>query len=656
MLRARASGPASLARIFAGAGLAAVLSCAPRTAPHPAPTPVSPAPSAPAAAGHLPPVPRVEGPLALHVVYPGPGDAVDARDSSFLLGSTGTGDAELTINGQPVSVAPNGAWLAWVALPPDSVMRFDIVARTPRDSARLAYDVPRAPRPPAYAAALWIDTTSIAPRGRVWLRPGDELPLRVRASEGAALSLHLPGGATIPLTADRRPDDVPAGIRAFDRDTLNLRRAPVADRYTGSVPAVWIGDPGPVVGADTAEHADTAVALLQAVRGSDTVRVRWPVRLGLLDTLPVVVRFDDDTARRGTTDSLTIGRALPGGTYTWFFPTGTRVAVLGRINNDLHVRLSDAAAAWVPAGDAQPEPRGTPRPRAVVGSITATPREGWITLRIPCGDRAPFRVSAAESTLTLHIFGAAGDVDWIRYGPADSLLRRITWHQAAADEVEIAVSLARPVWGWRTRWEGNDLLLDVRRPPAIDRGAPFKGLLIVVDPGHPPIGATGPTGFRERDANLGVGLQLRTMLEAAGARVLMTRTTDSSVDLLPRTQLAERAGAELLISIHNNALPDGVNPFTNNGTSVFYNHSPSVPLARAVDSALVAQFGVRDLGIGRGDLALVRPTWMPAILTEGLYMIVPEQEAALRSPEGQRLYAQGVFDGVERFLRETAQR
>jgi N-acetylmuramoyl-L-alanine amidase len=47
---------------------------------------------------------------------------------------------------------------------------------------------------------------------------------------------------------------------------------------------------------------------------------------------------------------------------------------------------------------------------------------------------------------------------------------------------------------------------------------------------------------------------------------------------------------------------------------------------------------------------------MPSILTEGLYMIVPEQEAALRSPEGQRLYAQGVFDGVERFLRQAAQR
>jgi N-acetylmuramoyl-L-alanine amidase len=593
----------------------------------------------------------------LRVAYPAPGDAIDARDSSFLLGSTGTGAAELTINGQPVPVAPNRACLAWIALPPDSVMRFDIVARTPSDSARLTYDVPRAPRPAAHTEALWIDTASVAPRGRAWVRAGEQLTLRLRASEGAAVSLRLPGGGRVPLVADRRPDDVPAGIRAFDRDTLNLRRAAPADRYVGTIPAQALGaDPGPVVGADTAAAPDTAVALLEAVRGSDTARVRLPIRVGLLDTLPTVVRLDDDSAGRGTTDSLTIGRALPGGTYTWFFPTGTRVAVLGRVNGDLHARLSDAASAWIPVADAHPEPRGTPVPRAVVGSITASARPGWITLRIPCGERAPFRVLADDRALTLRLYGAVGDVDWIRYGPADSLLRRVTWHQAAADEVEIAVMLSRPVWGWRTRWDGNDLLLDVRRPPAIDRERPFQGRLIVVDPGHPPAGATGPTGLREAQANLGVALELRAMLEAAGARVLMTRTTDSSVELLPRTRLAERADAELLVSIHNNALPDGVNPLTNNGTSVFYNHSPSVPLARAVDSALVARFGTRDLGIGRGDLALVRPTWMPAILTEGLYMIVPEQEAALRSPVGQRLYAEGVFAGIECFLREAAER
>jgi N-acetylmuramoyl-L-alanine amidase len=79
-----------------------------------------------------------------------------------------------------------------------------------------------------------------------------------------------------------------------------------------------------------------------------------------------------------------------------------------------------------------------------------------------------------------------------------------------------------------------------------------------------------------------------------------------------------------------------------------------VRLARAIQAALVRRLGVRDLGIGRGDLAMVRTTWMPSVLTEGLFMIIPEQEAAPRDPRGQRLYAEAVVEGIRRFLRERA--
>ena len=230
----------------------------------------------------------------------------------------------------------------------------------------------------------------------------------------------------------------------------------------------------------------------------------------------------------------------------------------------------------------------------------------------------------------------------------------MSWRQAASDEVTLRFELARPLWGYRARWDRSDLLLDIRRPPRIDPDQPLRGRLIAVEPGHPPGGAMGPTGLREADANLGVALELRRLLQAAGARVLMTRTADSAVDLWPRVALAQSAGADLLVSIHNNALPDGINPFTNNGTSVYYNHPRSIPLARAVQAQLVRRLGLRDLGIGLGDLALVRGTWMPSVLTEGLFMILQDQEAALRSTAGRRRYAQAVFDGIRDYLREWA--
>jgi N-acetylmuramoyl-L-alanine amidase len=382
--------------------------------------------------------------------------------------------------------------------------------------------------------------------------------------------------------------------------------------------------------------------------------VRWPLQVALLDSLPVVAELEDDTARTAARDSLTVGRAVPGGTYAWFFPSGTRAAVVGRRNGDLRLRLSQEAEAWVPASEARPLAPGGPAPAAVVGSVSVVEHADRASVRIPLSQPVPFRIDERDRALVVTLYGALGDVDWMRYGAADSLVRRMSWRQAAADEVALTFELARPVWGYRARWDRSDLLLDVRRPPAIDAGDPLRGRLIAVDPGHPPGGATGPTGLREAEANLGIALELQRLLTAAGARVLMTRSTDTIVDLWPRVRMAERANADVLVSIHNNALPDGINPFVNNGTSVYYNQPRSVPLARAIQSELLRRLGLRDLGVGRGDLALVRGTWMPSVLTEGMFMTLPDQEFALRSPQGRRLYAQAVADGLRRYLADWA--
>ncbi|PYP94207.1 MAG: hypothetical protein DMD34_09380 [Gemmatimonadetes bacterium] len=174
------------------------------------------------------------------------------------------------------------------------------------------------------------------------------------------------------------------------------------------------------------------------------------------------------------------------------------------------------------------------------------------------------------------------------------------------------------------------------------------------DPGRPPLGARGPTGLWEPVATLAVALKAKTLLERSGASVLLTRTDTTAVELYPRTRFAELHDADILVSIHANALPDGINPFTNSGTSVYYFHPRSTRLARELDRALVAELGVRDLGIGRGDYALARPTWMPAALTEALFIMLPDQEAMLASEDGQWRYARGVVNGIENFLRERA--
>src|SRR5512134_3796713 len=94
--------------------LAGLAACARSSAPTPTPPTVDMRPGGPgrdtaAVATALPAVPQARGPLQIRVVYPPPDAVVNAKDSSFLLGSVGTGDATLTINSYPVKVWPNGA-------------------------------------------------------------------------------------------------------------------------------------------------------------------------------------------------------------------------------------------------------------------------------------------------------------------------------------------------------------------------------------------------------------------------------------------------------------------------------------------------------------------------------------------------------------------
>jgi N-acetylmuramoyl-L-alanine amidase len=158
----------------------------------------------------------------------------------------------------------------------------------------------------------------------------------------------------------------------------------------------------------------------------------------------------------------------------------------------------------------------------------------------------------------------------------------------------------------------------------------------------------------EAVAVLNVAERLRAMLAERGATVVMTRTSPAPVELGDRPIMARRASANALVSIHLNALPDGVNPFTAHGTGAYFFHPQSEPLARALQNGMVRRMGLRDLGVYYDNLALARPTWMPAVLCEGAFIIIPEQEAALRTPEFQTAYAQGIVDGLESYFRSLA--
>jgi N-acetylmuramoyl-L-alanine amidase len=520
-------------------------------APSTAPAPVGARPA-------LPPVPAIDGPLAVRVVYPRPDQVVTSRDSNFIFGSIGSGRATLRINGVPVHVYPNGAFLAFLPNPPGPSPRYELVAERGGESVRstlaIAYPPPReavAPAPVAPATA-----------------------------------------ATPEALATSRADTFAVLFARLDSMRGTLTR----------------GEP-----------------------------IGW-VQLGVANAA-------------ADSDRTIVGRPVPGGTYKWFFMPGTVVPLVGREGGFARVRLDRDLDVFVDTLDARDVPATSAVERRVTANMRVRPSADGVDLVIPLGARAPYFVEEQERAVVLTLYGVRGNTDLVNYASTDSMVRTVEWAQESADRARVTIGLRNAPYGYLVVWENNALVLKLRGRPRIDPARPLSGLSIAVDPGHPPIGATGATGLWDPQATLPIGQRLKTILEVRGARVVLSRTTADPVALGDRPVIARRANVHAFVSIHLNAYPDGVNPFVAPGTGTYFFRAHSEPLARAVQRGMVAQMGLWDLGVNYDNLAVVRGTWYPAVLCEGAFLMLPDQEAALRTPEFQDRYARGVADGLENYFR-----
>lgn len=604
--------------------------------------------------GTLPPVPAAAGPLRIDVVYPDEGAALTVGDSNFVFGNVGRGDARLNINGAAVEVAPNGAFLAFLPVPRDGVYNLTAQARVQEGGAirmmsaglRRTVRVPVAQEPPAAGGPLAVVAGTVTPAAALTVLEGEPVTVRFRATPGAQARLVFGDGSSQPLYEHRTVERA----EGFQQDVTQRPRE--SSEYAGTFPAsVAISG----AASATVAPADPGArpARIELVRGADTLRMPLPAAIGVLragETRQAVA-----TATRE--DSTVIAQALPGtGTpYQWFFRDGTVFTVTGEREGFYRVRLTEDLSAWIDARSLRLLPPGSAAPEGTVGTVRVVPAAGWIDLRLTTFDRLPCVVSAEGNTVTVDVYGARTRTNWAHYGPEDPFVRRVSWEQPRSDRFTARVETAEPVWGWKSFYDaGGTLVVRIRRPPRIDREHPLAGRTVAVDAGHPPGGAIGPTRLTEAEANLAIARRLVRLLQAAGARVVETRPDTSAVALNLRTVLAERANAELLVSIHNNAFPDGVNPFANAGTAAFYNAPQSMELARGLQHELLGELGLRDLGIARADLALVRDTWFPSSLTETMFLMVPQQEAALRNPEVQERIARAHLRAIEAFFRSRA--
>ena len=192
----------------------------------------------------------------------------------------------------------------------------------------------------------------------------------------------------------------------------------------------------------------------------------------------------------------------------------------------------------------------------------------------------------------------------------------------------------------------------------IDEITGLKGRVITIDAGHGgnDSGAIGPTGVTEKSVTLNIALRLQKLLEAEGATVYMTRTTDTEVspkggkasdieELQARCDVANKANSDIFVSIHNDSFTNGAAK----GTTGYYyarGSAKSRVLADDIRKAVIDELGTESRGTQSCNFYVVKHTDMPATLVEVAFISNPSEEKILASDEGAQKAAQGIADGI----------
>jgi N-acetylmuramoyl-L-alanine amidase len=207
------------------------------------------------------------------------------------------------------------------------------------------------------------------------------------------------------------------------------------------------------------------------------------------------------------------------------------------------------------------------------------------------------------------------------------------------------------------------VVADAANPPRSDPQG-----LIVIDPGHGGFtsggfdpGALGyKTRLQERVVVLDISMQMKTLLEAEGYRVIMTHTGSTTLDLAGRANVANNAGADIFVSIHANA---SVRHDYGGHTTYFYAPADKPELfaqrrlrnmlAADIQGEMVKAGGRPDLGVLEANFAVLRATQMPSVLVETAFLSHPEEEQLLGTADYRRRLAEGIVKGINLYFQKV---
>ncbi len=259
-------------------------------------------------------------------------------------------------------------------------------------------------------------------------------------------------------------------------------------------------------------------------------------------------------------------------------------------------------------------------------------------------------------------------------------------HERDCQLGDVRVFLGEPIVAYQdSLWIGADdaaqIIVPLLQPGLRNLPAPPK--IIVIDPGH---GGTDPgkqnhrLNLDEKDMTLDVAFRLRKILEGVGFKVVMTRTTDTrfsrspAVDLKARADVVSRYNANLLISIHFNAVAPSDAPRVSGSETYTLpfvgmlstasstkdsmtdtkfpgnkHDDASNFLGYMIHRQLITELKTSDRGYKRARFSILRHADCPSVLVEAAYLSNDAEARRVATPAYRQRIAEAIARGVHNY-------
>jgi N-acetylmuramoyl-L-alanine amidase len=554
---------------------------------------------------------------SLLVVFP-PTNYQTSAEKIFFIG-TGPTDGQVFINSRPITCSKAGHFS-----PSFPLQLGENIFKVRYQNQELEIKVTRLSTQPELPQGLGFAKDSLTPAADIARLPGELICFGAVPPPLATVSVKM-ANQTIPLSPQPPQAQLPANSSVLTGINKPSTSTTSPKKYQGCT--------------TVANVADLGQPQFSLTLNGQTITQTGKGRIQILDAAQLTVV--EVTATSGVTRtgaSTDYSRLTP-------LPKGTRATVTGKEGDWLRLDYG----AWINSKETKIIPDALP-PQTVISSVGYRQLPGATEMIFPLQMAVPVSVEQSDRTFTLTLYNTTAQTDTIRLDD-NPLISRLDWQQVTPQQVKYTFNLKNlQQWGYNLRYDNTTMVLTLRHPPHLEqrKRLPLSGIKIVLDPGHggKESGASGPTGYLEKDVNLIVSKLLRDELVQRGATVMMTREDDQDVSLVERQEIISKEEPAIALSIHYNSLPDDGDAEKTKGFGAFWYHPQSHSPAVFLHNYVVKKLRKPSYGVFWKNLALTRPSIAPSVLLELGFMSNPYEFEEVVNPEEQKKMAKTLADGV----------